>query len=117
MTTRTTRKVGLRSKLAAAGIAASVLVGASAAGLASSPPASAALTMCGSHGCNLYQYGPGNGFFFITPGFWPVHMVCWTTGPFTDGTGKWFKITDTFGTGTNWTPANDVIFQTTVGHC
>jgi len=106
----------LRTRLVSALCAVAMLCGLSL--MTSAPPADAVvLTRCGSSGCNLYQYGPGSGFFFVTPGFTSVRMVCWTTGPVTNGTGKWFKIRNIYGTGTNWTPATNVIFQTTVPHC
>src|SRR4051794_5014764 len=90
-----------------------------AAGLAGTArPASAiVLTRCGSGGCALYT-GVGTGFYFVTPGYTSVRMICWTTGPYAHGSSKWFKISTTYSDrGWAYTPANDVIFQTTVGHC
>jgi hypothetical protein len=112
------RNLGIKRRLAAAAGAIAMVGGVSAVVLASAAPAGAiVLTRCGSSGCTLFQYGPGNGQLIITGGFESVHMVCWTTGPYMHGTSKWFKVNDRYGTGTNWTPATDVIFQTTVGHC
>jgi len=49
-----------------------------------------------------------------------VRMVCWTTGPYVDGGGKWFYV-DVNGGNPNYrqgfVPANSVSNQTSVGHC
>jgi hypothetical protein len=99
-------------------------IGVSIAGITSSlvalgltVPAEAAATACNSRGCDLFQFGPDNGYFFTTPGYNPVRMICWTDAQWYDGTNRWFKISDIYGTGTNWTSANEVINQTRVGHC
>jgi hypothetical protein len=88
-----------------------------ALGVVVSPTAEAAGTQCVSGGCDLFQFGPDNGYFFTTPGGAAVGMVCWTDAQWYDGTNRWFKIKDIFGTGTNWTSANEVKNQIRVGHC
>lgn len=48
----------------------------------------------------------------------PVTMRCWTTGPYADGTGKWFYIeSNAYPFTEGYVPANAVGSQTTVGHC
>ena len=87
-------------------------------GLAVPPAANAAATQCGPGGCELFQYGPGNGDLISATGGTLVRMMCWTdVSWFSDGTNRWFKVSDIYGTGTNWVNANQVKFQTTVGHC
>lgn len=79
--------------------------------------AHAATTMCASRGCDLFQWGPDNGYFFTAPGYTSVRMICWTDAQWYAGTNRWFKVSDIYGTGTNWVSANQVINQTIVGHC
>jgi hypothetical protein len=109
-------KRGLAIAASFAGMSGSLF----AVGLAATPSAYAAGTsLCVRNGCDLFQYGPDNGYFFTTPGDHPVRMICWTDAQWYDGTNRWFKISDIYGTGTNWTSANEVQVQTQtrVGHC
>lgn len=81
------------------------------------PGAYAASTACSSKGCDLFQFGPDNGYFFTAPGLTPIRMICWTDAQWYAGTNRWFKVNDIYGSGTNWVSANQVINQTIVGHC
>jgi hypothetical protein len=94
-----------------------MFVGLFALGLAVSPEANAATTMCASRGCDLFKNGPGNGYFFTAPGYTPVRMLCWTDAQWYAGTNRWFKVSNIYGSGQNWVSANQVINQTRVGHC
>jgi hypothetical protein len=86
-------------------------------GLAVPSAATASATMCASHGCDLFQWGPDNGYLITAPGYTGVRMICWTDAQWFAGTNRWFKVSDIFGTGQNWVSANQVINQTRVGHC
>jgi hypothetical protein len=91
-----------------------------AVGLAATPSAYAAGTsLCVRNGCDLFQYGPDNGYILTAPGDTPISMICWTDAQWYDGTNRWFKISDWYGTGTNWTSANEVQASTQkkVNHC
>jgi hypothetical protein len=108
------RKLRLKAAAAAGAAVVTASFGAAAIG---AQPALASATHCVSGGCDLFQNGPDNGYFFTTPGLTPVTMICWTDAQWYDGTNRWFKISDIYGTGTNWTSADEVANQTTVGHC
>lgn len=108
-------KLGIKRKVAAAAAAVGMLGGMGAIGLATTSAASAAgATHCASHGCDIYNR-PGSDLLSVLPGEFGVHMVCWTAGPMTDGSKKWFKVTDLIQNG--YVPANEVVNQTIVGLC
>ena len=95
---------------------AAVWTGLSVA-VAPSPAGASGPTQCGGGGCDLFQYGPANGYFFSTPGHTIVGMICWTDRSWYDGTNRWFYISTIYGTGRAWVSADQVINQRTVGHC
>jgi len=72
---------------------------------------------CQSRGCDLFAFGPANGYFFTTPGNVIIFMQCWTNASVYDGTNRWFKISTIYGSGTAWVSANQVTHQSIVGHC
>ncbi len=111
ITARSSRK--LRSAVGAVLMVSGVLFGT--VGLAE--PASAAATMCGRSGCEMFQNGPNSGHFFSAPGYTRVTMKCWKDASWFAGTNRWFKVTSIYGTGTQWVSANQVINQTRVGRC
>jgi hypothetical protein len=77
----------------------------------------ASASKCVGGGCDLFQYGPDNGYFFTTPGGATVGMICWEDSAWYDGTNRWFYISTIFGTGRAWVSANQVTQQARVGHC
>jgi hypothetical protein len=103
-------------RLAAASAVALASFGGSIA-IASQPAGASGSTHCSSGGCDLFQFGPDNGYFFTTPGGATVGMICWTDSSWYDGTNRWFKVSTIFGTGRAWVSANQVANQTGVGHC
>lgn len=103
----------LRTAFAAAAVFAALGTGV-VAGAAS---ADAAATQCGGGGCDLFAFGPANGYFFTTPGHAIVGMICWEDASWYDGTNRWFYVSTIYGSGRAWVSANQVINQTVVGHC
>jgi hypothetical protein len=101
----------------AAAVVLAVGLAAPIGALVASHPAFASATMCGARGCDLYQWGPENGWLVAVPYGTPLHMQCWEDSAWADGTNRWFRVSDWYGTGTNWVNANQVAFQTSVGHC
>jgi hypothetical protein len=48
----------------------------------------------------------------------PVTMICWTEGPNTDGSKKWFEVKSrNYPYSEGYVPANSVTHQVTVGLC
>lgn len=78
---------------------------------------SASASQCVRSGCDLFQYGPSNGYFFTTEGYSNVGMICWKDASWYAGTNRWFYISTRYGTGRAWVSANQVLYQTRVGHC
>jgi hypothetical protein len=106
----------VRNLVPAVAIAASALAGTGAV-IGAQPAAASGSTQCASSGCDLFQFGPDNGYFFSTPGHTIVGMICWEDSVWYAGTNRWFKISTIYGTGRAWVSANQVINQTRVGHC
>jgi hypothetical protein len=94
-----------------------VAVVVAAAAIATVGAHAASASQCVSSGCDLFQYGPGNGYFFTTPGGATVGMICWTDSVWYAGTNRWFYVSTIYGTGRAWVSANQVKYQITVGHC
>jgi hypothetical protein len=77
----------------------------------------ASASQCVRSGCDLFAWGPANGYFFSTPGGATVGMICWTDSSWYAGTNRWFYISTIFGSGRAWVSANQVAYQTVVRHC
>jgi hypothetical protein len=88
-----------------------------AAAIAAVGAHAASASQCVGGGCDLFQNGPGSGYFFTTPGGATVGMICWTDSVWYAGTNRWFYISTIYGTGRAWVSANQVTNQITVGHC
>ena len=104
------------SRRLAVGVATVALASAALVG-AGAQPASAASTHCGSGGCDLFAFGPDNGYFFTTPGGAVVGMICWEDSVWYAGTNRWFYVSTIYGSGRAWVSANQVQNQIVVGHC
>ena len=94
-------------------------VGATTAlALVGAPPALAySPSYCSASSCLTSTTSSTSGYFFDMPRGTKVTMVCWTDSQWWNGTNRWFKVNDIYGTGTNWMNANQVGGQTSVGHC
>jgi hypothetical protein len=101
----------MRTAVAAAIVAALMCAGI---GFAAQP---ASASQCVRSGCDLFAWGPGNGYFFTTPGYATVGMICWKDSVWYAGTNRWFFVSTIFGNGRAWVSANQVLNQTRVGHC
>jgi hypothetical protein len=108
--------IKIRTAVTAAAIGAAVWT---TAGMAFAPHEAGAsgLTACASRGCDLFQSGPANGYYFTAPGFSRVGMICWTDSSWYAGTNRWFYVSTIYGTGRAWVSADQVVNQTRVGHC
>jgi hypothetical protein len=103
-------------RLVAAGVAVAA-ISAGVGALAVQPASALGATQCGRGGCDLFQFGPENGYFFSTPGWSAVGMICWKDSVWYDGTNRWFYVSTIYGTGRAWVSANQVVNQRIVGHC
>lgn len=115
------KKVGaVRKRLARAVLGVVVIAGGAGTGigLLASPSAAAGSSYMvrgwtpegspGGCGCGNWEIFKGTS----------VTMRCWTTGPYTDGTGKWFYIeSNAYPFTEGYVPANAVGSQATVGRC
>lgn len=93
------------------------LIGGAGATIGASPAGAAGATQCASRGCDMFKWGPNNGYFFSTPGGARVGMICWTDSVYYAGSVRWFYVSTIYGDGRAWVPANQVVNQTAVRHC
>ena len=123
MTTNTDRNTevehGTRTSIRRRVVVATAVAATAAFGVlgVGATAASASTTQCVRSGCDLFAYGPDNGYFFSTPGGAVVGMICWQDSAWYDGTNRWFKVSTIYGNGRAWVSANQVVNQIRVGHC
>jgi hypothetical protein len=104
-------KRGAVAAAAAAAVFAGAMLADAPAALAYGP------SYCNASSCLTSTTSSTGGYFFDMPRGTAVSMVCWTDDQWWNGTNRWFKVHDIYGTGTNWMNANQVGHQTSVGHC
>jgi hypothetical protein len=98
-------------------ILAAAVVAAASMAIAGVTAHAASASQCVRNGCELFMSGPASGYFFSTPGYSYVGMICWKDSYWYAGTNRWFYVSTIYGGGRAWVSANEVLFQTTVGHC
>ena len=109
---RSARRIGR----VAAVVLAAALAGAAAVAVAPSALAYGP-SYCNASSCMTSMSPSTAQYFFDMPRGTGVTMVCWTDNQWWNGTNRWFKVRDIYGTGTNWLNANQVSNQTRVPHC
>lgn len=72
---------------------------------------------CNASSCMTSMSPSTAQYFFDMPRGTPVTMICWTDNQWWNGTNRWFKVHDIYGTGTNWLNANQVGHQVSTPHC
>ena len=88
-----------------------------AAAIATVGAHAASASQCVRGGCDLYAFGPHSGYFFTTPGYATVGMICWEDSVWYAGTNRWFYVSTIFGSGRAYVSANQVMGQIGVRHC
>jgi hypothetical protein len=104
-------------KLKLATIAVGTALAGAAAFTVAAPAQAYGPSYCSASSCLTSNSPSTSGYFFDMPRGTAVTMVCWTDNQWWDGTNRWFKVNDIYGTGTNWLNADQVGNQTRVGHC
>lgn len=111
------RSTRARGAVAALLMLSALIGGGVSSGIDAQPAGAAGVTQCARKGCDLFAVGPGNGYFFSTPGGARVGMICWKDSVYYAGSVRWFYVSTIYGSGRAWVPANQVLNQTTVRRC